>query len=242
MFIAIFIFALATVYIAAEIPSYIHVCGLKNPNFDQCILENVENLKGKICEGIPELDIESNNPFYLDKLTIFNLSMITLFVENTQVTGLCDFVINFLHVEMDKMHFDVDLLFKRIQINATYDLNIRLLVPIASRGKVYITTDNVGANVSVDMGLTIRHGKTYSFVSQIKINLDIKGYDIEFALNEEQLSQLREIITNFIGKNQQEVIKTFKPSLEEAISKRIISLSNNILKHFTYEELYPDRT
>lgn len=79
-------------------------------------------------------------------------------------------------------------------------------------------------------------------MSKIKLNLNIKGYDAKYDLNGTEYSQLAEIINNFIGSNQEEVIKSFKPALEEAISKRVILLSNDIVKHFTYEELFPDRT
>lgn len=89
--------------------------------------------------------------------------------------------------------------------------------------------------------MVTKNDKRYVFVSKMKINLDIKGYDIHFA-NETELSQLREIVRNFVGDNQQEIIKNFKPALEETISKRIISVSNDMVKHFTYDELFPDRT
>jgi len=120
--------------------SYIHVCGRKDPNLDQCIVNNIENLKDKLCEGIPELNIQSVNPLVLDKLTIYDTSNTKLYVKDVQVTGLCDFVVNFLHIDIDKFHFDVDLLFKQIQINGTYDLNMQLLVPIIHKAKVYVTT------------------------------------------------------------------------------------------------------
>lgn len=116
------------------------MCGRRDPNVDQCILNNIENLKDKICEGIPELDIQSNNPLILDQLVIFDTSNNKLYIEDSKVTGLCDFVINSLQVDIDKLHFDVDLLFNKIHVNATYDLNLHLLVPIAHKSQVYLTT------------------------------------------------------------------------------------------------------
>jgi len=80
------------------------------------------------------------------------------------------------------------------------------------------------------------------FISKMTINLDIKGYYIEFDHNQTKLQQLGEIVRNFLGNNQEEIIKNFKPVLEEAISKLIISFANDIIKHFTFEEIFPDRT
>jgi len=80
------------------------------------------------------------------------------------------------------------------------------------------------------------------FISKLTIMLDIKGYYIELDHNQTQLQQLGEIVRNFLGNNQEEIIRSFKPVLEEAISKLILSVSNDIVKHFTFEEIFPDRT
>lgn len=91
------------------------------------------------------------------------------------------------------------------------------------------------------MKTTNKGDKKYLYLSQIKINLDIKNYDSKYDLNERELGQLNQIINNFIGNNKKEIIETLKPVLEEIVSKRILLLSNNIVKHFTYDELFPDR-
>lgn len=101
--------------------------------------------------------------------------------------------------------------------------------------------DNVAAKVNMDMSVVSKNGKRYVYMSKMKINLDIKGYDTEYGLDNAALSRLNQVISNFIGNNQEEVIKVFKPAIEEEVVKRIISLSNNIVKHFTFEELFPDR-
>lgn len=90
------------------------------------------------------------------------------------------------------------------------------------------------------MKVITKSGIRYMYLSKMKINLDIKGYNAEYGLNNTELSRLNEIISNFIGNNQEEVIKAFKPAIEEAVVKRILLLSNNIVKHFTFEELFPD--
>ncbi|XP_011171045.1 uncharacterized protein LOC105203829 [Solenopsis invicta] len=232
---------IAANYAAAEIPSYIHVCGRRNPNLDQCILENIDNIKYKICDGIPELDVPPSNPFVLDTLAIIETHNSKIYMKNTQMTGLCNFDVQHLHLEFDKLHFDVDLKFRRLQLNSTYDFDIRLLVPIVYKGPVYITTDNVEAKVNMDMKVVTKGGKRYVYLSKMKINLDIKGYTAEYGLGNMESSRLNEIISNFIGNNQEEVISAFRPAIEEAVVKRILSLSNNIVKHFTFEELFPDR-
>lgn len=100
----------------------------------------MNNLKNKICKGLPELDIPSNDPFIFDQLIIFNTSNSKLYLRNGQVMGLCDFNVNYLHADLENFHFDIDFLFDQIRINATSDFNVRLLVPIAYKRQIYITT------------------------------------------------------------------------------------------------------
>ncbi|XP_011690783.1 PREDICTED: uncharacterized protein LOC105451799 [Wasmannia auropunctata] len=235
-------FALITTsYVTAKIPSYIHVCGRRDPKIDQCIWNNIDNIKSKICEGIPDLDVPPSSPFVLDRLVISDNPNSKIAIDNSQVSGLCDFDIKFLHVNLDKLHFDVNLKFKRIQLNSTYDLDIRLLVPIVYKGPVYITTDNVEAKVNMDMSTVNKNNKRYVYMSKMKINLDIKGYTAEYGLQAAELGRLNQIIDTFLGSNQEEVIAAFKPAIEESVVKRILSLSNSIVKHFTFDELFPDR-
>lgn len=88
------------------------------------------------------------------------------------------------------------------------------------------------------METVTRNGKRYVFISKMILNLDIIGYYIELDQNQ---NQLREIVRNFVGNNQEEIIRSVKPIIEDVISRWAISLFNNITKHFTYEELFPDR-
>jgi len=67
----------------------------------------------------------------------------------------------------------------------------------------------------------------------------MKNFKSQFENNDSD--QLRDIIQNFIGNNQKEIFATIKPALEEALSRTVLSISNNIVKHFTYDELFPDR-
>lgn len=93
----------------------------------------------------------------------------------------------------------------------------------------------------MNFDIATKGGKRYTYLAKIKINLDIKNYDAQLLEND-RLDQLYEIIHNFLGQNQREIINSLKPALEEAISKQIILLSNGIVTHFPYEELFPDRT
>ncbi|KAL6255413.1 hypothetical protein P5V15_013748 [Pogonomyrmex californicus] len=244
MFSAIFVFGLIAVHVAAKIPSYINVCGRRDPNINQCILDNINNLKSKICEGLPDLDIPPNDPFIIDKIVISDTPNIKLYIRNAQVSGLCDFTIKSLHADIDNLNYDVDLLFHEIRGNTISDFNISLLsTPIAYKGQLYIAANNIEAKVHLNFKIVTNNGKRYTYLAKMKLNLIINDHDVQYNIaDEKQTTQLIEIVQNFVGNNIKEIIEVFKPSLEEIVSKRIISLANDIVKHFTYEELFPERS
>ncbi|EFN85084.1 Circadian clock-controlled protein [Harpegnathos saltator] len=243
MFVATVTLAFVVAYVSAEIPSYIHVCGRKDPNLDECILKNVENLRSKICEGIPELNVEPLEPLYIDKIDIISTDNLKISVTDVYISNLCNYEIKYFHLDLAKKHFDVELLFKRIYINMTYGMDARILVPVAMKGKIGITSDNVEAKAGIDLKVINKNGKEYVYVSNINLDIDIKEYKADLSsINDRDLALMRQLSENVISNNQQEMLRMLKPVLEDVVSKQIFRFANAIVKHFTYDELFPDRT
>ncbi|XP_032681479.1 juvenile hormone-binding protein-like [Odontomachus brunneus] len=242
MFAATLVLAFVVAHVAAEIPSYIHVCGRRNPNIDECILKNVENLKSKICEGIPELSVKPIEPMHIKRIEVFNADNSKLFLNDMYITGLCNYDIKFFHMNFEKLHFDVDLEFKRINISTIYDLNANIIVNIAMKGPIHITTDNVSAKAGIDLNVTNKDGKEHVYVSNMNLDLDIKGYEVDLSsFSDTQLNQMRKIGETFAIQSRQEIIKVIKPIIEKIVIKHILNFSNEIVKNFTFDELFPDR-
>lgn len=120
--------------------SYIHVCGRLDPNIDQCIINSVNSLKEELCNGIPELKVPPIEPLIIDKIAMTETNNNKIYLKDLVVNGLCDFDITSFHLDLEKNSFDIDISFKHIHINATYDFDVRILVPIVQQGKIAITT------------------------------------------------------------------------------------------------------
>ncbi|XP_017883743.2 uncharacterized protein LOC108627161 [Ceratina calcarata] len=70
--------------------------------------------------------------------------------------------------------------------------------------------------------------------------LTIKEFDVDFvAENFDKI--LQDAVTQALSSTHQEVLDVTKPNLEKAISERILKIGNQMCKHFTYDELLPDR-
>lgn len=91
------------------------------------------------------------------------------------------------------------------------------------------------------MKIVNKNGKDRIYVSQVKTNVEVKGYEAKYGFKDEDLSQLEQILGSFIGSNQEEFVERLLPSLEEAIAKWFIDIFSGVFKMFTFDELFPDR-
>lgn len=119
--------------------SYIKICGRKDPNYDQCILDNLMNIKDKLCTGMPEFNVSAIEPILIDKIVIYDTDNLKLFIKDLKLFGFCDFVINSVHADSDKLHYNFDILLKHVRMDTLYDIDMHILVPLANKGLAFIT-------------------------------------------------------------------------------------------------------
>lgn len=122
------------------------------------------------------------------------------------------------------------------------DKKLAIVPSISLTIKLYFLPDNANGKVIIQGAKTTKKSIEYIYVSELKTNIDIKGYDAQYGLKENELSQLGQILGGLIGSNQEEFLQRLIPLLEEEISKWLISICNDIFKMFSYEQLFPDRT
>ncbi|XP_012222816.1 putative beta-carotene-binding protein isoform X2 [Linepithema humile] len=203
-------------------------------------MKSVNNLKSKLCKGIPELEVPPLEPLRLPKLILSETNNIKLYIDDLEVLGICGYTLNDVHVDLDKLTLKLNATLNNIFFNSTYDFDIRIMVAIATKGQLSFTANYLNLNLLCDLKMATKSGKKYLYMSKVTTNLEIEGFKTKFE--NDKSNQLQEIIANFIGNNEKEILTTFTPALEEAISKFVLSTANNIMKHFTYDELFPDRT
>ncbi|XP_011879803.1 PREDICTED: uncharacterized protein LOC105568607 [Vollenhovia emeryi] len=243
MFIAVFTFLFVTAYAADDLPSYVHVCGYKDPNYDQCILDNINNMKAMVCTGMPELNVPPTEPIIVDKIVIFDTNNLKLFLQDTKIFGYCDFIVQSFKVNVDKYRLNVDFLLKHLKLETLYDIDIRLLVTFANKGLVHIFADDVEGKLDVELKNVTKNGKTEIYASKISTNFDIldKKFTYEFDDNEKNLIPLHQAIRNIVSENEKEILAKIKPIAEEKTSQVLISVINNITYH-RFDQLFPEKT
>lgn len=117
---------------------YIKVCGRRNPNLNQCVINSVESLKPTLVNGIKELDVPSMEPLFMAKVALAELRDFKAFARNVSLFGLSKYNINDLEVGLEKKQMEIDLTFPEVRLTADYDVNAKILVPISGRGPIDI--------------------------------------------------------------------------------------------------------
>lgn len=103
-------------------------------------MDNLYSILDKICKGFPELDIPPNEPIIVDKIVIYDINNLKLFLNDTKLYGICNLVINSIHTDPDRLHFNFNFTINHLFINTSYGFNIHILVPLANKGLLFITT------------------------------------------------------------------------------------------------------
>ncbi|XP_076683088.1 putative beta-carotene-binding protein [Andrena cerasifolii] len=224
----------------AEVPSYIQVCGARNPKLNECILSSVAALGDKLLKGIPELDIPSSDPLTIDKVVLIDTPNFKATGTDIKLYWLGKYQVKMLHVDLEKHEFDMELFLDQVKLEAMYDVSAKILVPIKGSGPIKINAKDVTVKVKATYKLVDRGGKKYAYFSSVKTQLSLKKYTVDFEANNLDKT-LQEAVTQALGHSHEEIMEAVRPNLEKAIAERCLTFANNIFKHFTYDELFPDR-
>ena len=224
----------------AEVPSYIKVCGARNPNLNECILNSVAALGDKLRKGIPELDVPSSDPLTIDKVVLLDTPSFKATGTNIKLYWPATYQVKMLHVNLEKHDFDMELFFDEVKLEAMYAVDARILVPIKGSGPIKINAKDVTVKMKATHSMVERGGKKYIYFSSVKTHLSLKKYTVDFKMDNFDKT-LQEAVTQALGHSHEEIMEAVRPNLEKAISERCLTFANNIFKHFTYDELFPDR-
>ncbi|XP_074114664.1 uncharacterized protein LOC141537529 [Cotesia typhae] len=235
-------FILLICLVSAEVPSYIPVCGRRNPNLNECIKNSVEKLRPKLREGIPELDVPPIDPLILnERLVVADTPDFKSGATNIKLYDAGSFEIRSLTVDFENKKVDINLFFRRMRSTGDYDVKAKIIVPVEATGPVENDASNIESNSTVMYKLVkTKKGQQVFFTSAIT-KLKIGDYKTKFVGNSETTTALSDAINSVVNGNKAEIIAAITPHIERAMSRKQLEIANQICKYFTFEELFPDR-
>lgn len=236
------LFSVLSFSIAFKLPAGIEDTNDDFDEFDQLdeiklkgIIENIVNSTlSKVIASLPDplqikaLPIEFPGGLISGKANVSDLNLI----------GLRNIVITTINLNLVKLHLDMNILVKEINVNTKYfiDMVLAELVPFYGAGKANINFGNFNLKVSGKAninGLSI-------FLSNVSVGLNLESatFDIHGLLNNEEFSIL---VNTILNDNVARFINEYSDLISSIISPIVESVINSIIhpnKTVNYDEIY----
>ncbi|XP_066141329.1 circadian clock-controlled protein daywake-like [Euwallacea fornicatus] len=225
----------------SAIPDYIKVCHRSDPNLPACIKESVEALRPVLQKGIPELNVPPLDPFTMPKVVIFDgvqVPNLKASMENLEVTGLGNFEVSKVKLDVDKKIFRVAVKIPFLDMKGDYDFDSKLLgAQVKSVGNIHANATDIEGQAVMQGSVDEKNRLQFdSIVCRLKIG-DFSA-NMDNVLNED--SVLKQAVIQLLNNSdKQQLILMAAPYIEKRCSEVLMKTSNKILQNFDYDELFP---
>lgn len=227
-----------------DLPDFLQVCKRKDPQIEECIKNSVENLRPQLMTGVPEYNIPSLEPLLLKELVAAeNSNGLRITAKEVKAYGASNFLIQKIRVDLDTLRFALDILLPHLYIDGMYEIDGRvLLLPIRGNGAMTGNmTDSTGSvKIQADF-FKDEFGDRHVVLKEFRMRISIR----KGSLNLQNLfggdPTLGAVVNNAINSNFDSFIKELQPLIEKALSAAFQDFGNNIVRPFTFDQLFPEK-
>ncbi|CAG9862907.1 unnamed protein product [Phyllotreta striolata] len=226
--------------LARNLPSFVEVCRPKHVDVNKCIQRNVDYLKGKFDEGIPELLIPSFKPFIIPNAFFQLGSNLQMEVKNLKLYLPQSFSLPEMRADLKNIKFYMKLHFPLMHMLTDYNLNGKLLIiNLNSTGSGTINITDMVADVVANGKLHKKKGKDYITITDIDIKPKIKSLDLNLNLFPNN-AELHDTVRKLYRDNEEVLKEDFIPVVVKIVKDIIMNLVNNFFDNFSFDTLFPD--
>jgi len=240
----LYIFFAGTVYFASgDLPSYIKVCKSTDPNIAKCIIDSVNQLKPKLVEGIPELNVPPIEPLPLDEIKLRsgpNSAKINANITNIKAWGPSSFEILELKPNIPKAKFSFKVNIPHIYFVGDYDIDMKILV-LQYKGTGPITGNFTNYNFDCILkgNRILKEGKEHLRFDKMRLRLHIGQSRLSLGNLFRDDPVIGRATNDVINDNTDLFINEIRPVLENSLAEKFTEIANKITLQFTYKELFP---
>ncbi|KAI4499772.1 hypothetical protein M0802_005028 [Mischocyttarus mexicanus] len=224
--------------------SYIKICKRHDPNINECITDSINQLREKLAEGIPELDVPQIDPFTLNEIRLLrgpNAARLDINLTNFQVQGPSKFVIRDMKANTDDVSFTFKVSFPILNFKGKYQIDAKLLLlQLSGEGDVIGNFTNYDSSVILKANKIRRGNNEYLNFERMKIKIIIGDAKILLTnlFNGDPI--LGKVSNEIINNNNVLLIEEIKPELEKSLAEVLTKAANKVVETFTYDELFPE--
>ncbi|XP_026764032.3 putative beta-carotene-binding protein [Galleria mellonella] len=223
-----------------QIPSYIPICKRDQSTIDDCVRHSIEALRPRLAAGLPELEVPGIDPFYIPELKAPGNNPVNVAGKDLRVTGVGNFTIKSLSVDLDTLTIKVRLRVPKLHIDGAYKIDAQILgLPLRGEGNLKIEAVKCDADVVIFTEIYEQNGVEYLRFTKLDDNINIKDYSIRVdgLFNGDQA--LGDATNAALNQNRGDFIKVLKPTIEKTVSDLLLEISNKVVDGIAYDEVLP---
>ncbi|XP_030374362.1 uncharacterized protein LOC115623940 [Scaptodrosophila lebanonensis] len=240
-----FVALMQTALIAqAAAPEYIRQCRRDDPKLVECFMKSLEHLKPYLAKGIPEIQLNSVEPFKMDSLALQLTDgpqgyKITL--KNIEAFGASNFQVKSMTLSENGEPFKARIIMPKLKIEAKYTSSgVLLIIPASGGGDFHAMFEEVTADLT---GKVSTHpGKngpgTYLHIDSLSLVLDVKKVEMSISRAFNNNRVLLEATNLFLRENSMVVLEAMQAQLQKKLASEFGKLANQLLKNVPTEQFY----
>lgn len=146
-------------------------------------------------------------------------------------------------MDLPKLHFEVDIDLPHLYVDGAYQIDGRvLLLPITGSGPMRGNFTDCTGDV-VFQGEVVKGADGMDHLTFKEFTLKIKvgrgNLNLENLFGGERV--LGDVVNNAINSNFDAFVNEILPLLEKALAEAFLEIGNNIVRPFTYQQLFPEK-
>lgn len=240
VFVVLLVEATIGAEIIRDIPEFLHICHVHEPQYETCIIKSINDLKPYLKVGVPEYNIPSLEPLLLNKLSVSPTNSLKLLGTDIQVYGASNFEVTKVKVDIDTPLINVQVALPNIFVEGNYEIDGKiLLLPIRGSGLLKGNFSDCLGTCKIKGERYFENGveKVRIVDFRMKILVNRGSVKLDNLFNGEQV--LADVVHSAINNNFQLFMKEISPLLETALADAFRNIADKIVQQFSYAQLFP---
>ncbi|XP_014210434.1 circadian clock-controlled protein-like [Copidosoma floridanum] len=218
------------------IPEYVKQCSRSDPKLKSCLIGSLHHLRPYLRDGIPEIELPTVEPFYMDELKLSltgGRNGYTVRLRDLYVKGASNYTV--VGIKLGSS-FEAKIHMPKLLLAAQYTSSgVLLILPASGNGTFQAKFEDVSVLLGGNVSTHPRDNKTYLNVDNLNVILKVKDIHMRVRNIFHGNRILTEATNLFLQDNGQEVLKLMEPQLKQKLSTLFASIANQLLRHVPVE-------
>uniref|UniRef100_A0A1B6IKY9 Protein takeout n=2 Tax=Homalodisca liturata TaxID=320908 RepID=A0A1B6IKY9_9HEMI len=218
-------------------------CGRNDPDFSQCVVNRMNDLRPTLKKGLPHLKIGSLDPMLVPMIRLKQGNgpvSIDLISTDQIFRGMINYEITSANIDLQnyKMEFTVTLPWLYVEGESKIEGRI-LVLPIRGSGHSWSNYTSVSGK-AVLMGHPARKDdKEFFNLDKVKFDIFVKKATMHMNNLFNGNQQLGEAVNTLMKENWEVVFQEMKPVVDQTVEALIKDIASKVFKRYSLDEMFP---